>query len=143
MGMFDTVKVAPGLLPIECPCKDFQTKDMENMLDLYEIRADGTLWREPLFIDPRWSEDNGMSYEEILADIEANPLPKVDRWEQLTDYHGRFLFYDWVDTKWGERGNILESDEYIFEATFTHGKLEDIRLISVTHYPKEKQDATG
>lgn len=45
MGMFDDIAVDYPL-PTECPCKDFQSKDLDCNLDRYRITAQGRLIRE-------------------------------------------------------------------------------------------------
>jgi len=51
MGMFDTIFCKYPLPMPEDPkgysgSGDFQTKDLDNVLSVYEIREDGSLWRE-------------------------------------------------------------------------------------------------
>jgi hypothetical protein len=46
MGMFDYLACKHQLPMKDAATRQFQTKDLECMMDNYEIREDGTLWRE-------------------------------------------------------------------------------------------------
>ena len=56
MGMFDTVRCLYDVGHGDLSAVEFQTKDTDaQYLDLYEVRADGTLWHEEY--DRRFEED--------------------------------------------------------------------------------------
>jgi hypothetical protein len=79
MGMFDTI-ICKYPLPMPSDPKgyagseSFQTKDLENSLSIYEIRADGTLWEqkhETVWIEgnsnaENWSDKLG-HYESVKS----------------------------------------------------------------------------
>lgn len=46
MGMFDYVEVIDYPLPDGVTRDEWQSKSMDCLMDTYQIRADGTLWRK-------------------------------------------------------------------------------------------------
>lgn len=72
-------------LPIqEYQGRIFQTKDLECQMYDYEVREDGTLWREHCDLEPYW--DGG------------RPLVRKKNSAWLReDYSGEIIFYDFAD----------------------------------------------
>lgn len=99
MGMFDCIECElplPGLPPLWEP--DFQTKSFEaENLDLYEIRADGSLWRQEYDTEDR-TEKNAVG-----LDRWAGLLTKANlRWVAFP-HTGEVRFYDEArDGEWFE-----------------------------------------
>jgi hypothetical protein len=141
MGMFDYVRVEghilPGLDPkpfeerqdeneslVEGPAV-FQTKDLENYLGTYLIE-DGRFFE-------RIYETEKISGERAEGD-EDNPFffwPVLRRTgcyeDRDLDYHGDVRFY--ASKKELELAEDWESGWVDFEARFTHGDLEWIKLV--------------
>jgi hypothetical protein len=102
MGMFDNIKYEGN---------EYQTKDTPaQLLDYYEIRADGTLWHqeydlviipdEDALLKQRWNYEN-------------------KRWEFCEDFIGEIRFYRALDSdNWEE-----------YSAYFKDGKLREINQI--------------
>ena len=110
MGMFDNIKCN---YPIEINCyHGFQTKSLINLCDNFEIREDGTLWREEYDVEDQ-SDPNA---EGIGMATRVN-----ERWEEYK-YTGEIRFY--TNTKNDVSGEIGDWLEYI--ALFSGGKLIEI-----------------
>lgn len=101
MSLYDTLKCHYPLPDPELQDEEFQTKDLEAMLNRYLIDAEGKLWRLHRGVDL----------------FERNNPPEADKMED-THYHGDIGFY--TDTKEGR----VE-----YRARFTHGIVEWIRRI--------------
>lgn len=89
MGMFDDIRV---LLPLPggSTTTEFQTKSLSNFLEQYEIREDGTLWREDYD-----TEDHSDPNAKGLLRF-AGMMARVNqRWVQVTDFTGEIEFHEW------------------------------------------------
>ena len=106
MGMYDDIVCKyPLPLPEDTkgfhPC-GFQTKDLENALDCYEIREDGTLWlreceREYTDGDPKgktWSEKIGIVKE---TKVWWTPVKITKSINMYTYQHGEGQYDYWVE----------------------------------------------
>ncbi len=105
MSLYDTIKCDYPLPDPEFQGEEFQTKDLEEMLNRYLIAADGKLWRLHKGVD-------FFGMNDVPPDI-----AETDKMED-THYHGDICFY--TDTKegWVE-----------YRARFTHGMVEWIHRI--------------
>ncbi len=150
MGMFDTIFVKKKLpltkelkaLNVKWEEEPFQTKDLESLMETYEITKTGKLnylWQERV-----WKDDDG-AFLKGYMDVAKEEWRKVD-------FHGTINFYtsycdndgynwDWVSDDpeqmtWDDIELIQGYDWWIeFEAYFTHGNLDEIKLIKVTKDP--------
>lgn len=116
MGMFDELRcLAP--LPISAyQGLEFQTKDLDCCLDLYEIRADGTLWRQDYDVEDR-SDPSATGLMRIVG-----MRTRVNkRWVRLADFTGHIGFY----TSFGDR----RTGWIAFSALFKNGELKGIEVI--------------
>lgn len=118
MGMYDEVRC---VYPLPVPGANelmYQTKSFDApMIDLYEIRADGTLWREAYDIEDR-SDPNATG----VYRFEGMMTPVNKRWEPMSAFTGEVRFYDW-----------LEPDGWIeWSAYFKDGSLQQLNLIEHT-----------
>lgn len=90
----------------------FQTKDLENLLNLYEIREDGTLWL--------------YESEHVCTDVDPDGWPivveKDKRWSFVKTTR-RISMYDYQRSN----GNYDYSIE--FEVIFIDGVIDEIKLI--------------
>jgi len=106
MGMYDDIVCKyPLPLPEDTkgfhPC-GFQTKDLENALDCYEIREDGTLWlreceREYTDGDPKgktWAEKIGIVKE---TKVWWTPVKLTKTINMYTYQHGEGEYDYWVE----------------------------------------------
>ncbi len=98
---------------------NFQTKDLDNLMYLYEIRTDGTLWREDR--ETKWVEGDKRSknFFEKLGHL------KTIRswWTQILNTQ-TIYFYESI------RNDKYNNDYWIeFSAEFLQGKLISIKLI--------------
>jgi hypothetical protein len=103
MGMFDDIKCRYPL-PVEgANALDYQTKDTPaQFCDLYEIREDGTLWREDYDTEDhseaaKWLAANpGKELPEELNGLRSfmGCMTRVNkRWEQVPNFIGELRFY--------------------------------------------------
>ncbi len=150
MGMFDTIYVKRKLplskelkaLDLKWEEMDFQTKDLENLLDTYEITKSGKL--RHLWQEREWRESDDAFFGGYLDVVK-------EEWRDV-DFHGTINFYtsycdndkhnwDWISDDpeqmtWDDIELIQGHDWWFeFEAYFTKGKLEDIKLIKVSKDP--------
>lgn len=142
MGMFDDLRCKFPLPLPEFQNNSFQTKDTPaQFLDQYEIREDGTLWREAYDIEDHselgkwkaanpgkeppegWQEDVTKSFLGCMARVNQ-------RWEQVADFTGEIRFYNSL----GEH----HSGWVEFSAYFVGGRLNQIHL--VTHRPADPEN---
>ena len=118
MGMFDEIRclypLPDGFVPKGGAVA--QTKDTDaQSLDLYEIRADGTIWQEVYDIE----DQSDPSAEGLMR--YAGCMTRVNkRWEPST-HHGLLHFYYYSR-------DLATSHEY--DALFDHGKLLKIEVAS-------------
>lgn len=112
MGMYDDIKVLVPL-PDGFDGKNFQSKDLECLLDQYEIRKDGTLWKlvYELVDNPNYDKE-----KPPFAVGNALFKRENEHWVQ-EDFHGFICFYG--------MGESNEWHEYV--AKFTDGKLVEIQ----------------
>jgi len=127
MGMFDNIICkAPLPLPEDIgELKDlkiiwgeevFQTKDLDNALEIYTIHKDGTLTFEEY--DKEWVE---YPKEERKKHFMGGYFKTNRQWTTKKTYHGEIIFYNsyYCDKK----------DYWIeFKAKFTESKLSNIEL---------------
>ena len=138
MGMFDDI-VCKYPLPLPEDNKGFksvgfQTKDLDNALDLYEIREDGTLWlfeceREYIGGDP-----NGVTFSERFGEVKQ--INK--RWTHVkltktinmyTYQHGEVDYDYWVEFTIEFVGGVINKIELKkFEANDNKERKENLRL---------------
>ncbi len=145
MGMYDTIKCLyplplPSILDVMGELKDrnfcefdYQTKDLDNCLDHYEIRADGTLWHELYDIEDK-SDPNATGVRR-WAGLGLCTKTNI-HWIQMADYSGVITFYTGVDD------DSYVSDYWIeYDAVFSNGKLLGIKLIKFESTPNAARKA--
>ena len=148
--MFDTIYVKKKLpltkelkaLDVNWEELDFQTKDLENALDHYEITKAGKL--RHLWQEREWKDDDSAFFKGYFDVVK-------EEWRDV-DFHGTINFYtthtdndkynwDFMDDDpeqmtWDDIELIQGYDWWFeFEAYFTKGKLDDIKVIKVTKDP--------
>jgi hypothetical protein len=150
MGMFDNIFVKKKLpltkelkaLNIKWEEEPFQTKDLESLMETYEITKSGKLrylWQERV-----WKDDDNAFLKGYMDVVK-------EEWRDV-DFHGTINFYtsycdnnnygwDYINDDpeqitWDDIELIQGYDWWIeFEAYFTKGKLDSIKLIKVTNEP--------
>lgn len=149
MGMFDNIFVKKKLpltkelkeLNINWEEIDFQTKDLENALDTYEITKSGKL--KHLWQKREWKDDDSSFLKGYFEVVD-------EKWEEV-DFHGTISFYTSHCTNNKRSWNYLDDEDQLtfddieliegddwwieFEAIYTRGKLDDIRLIKAEKTP--------
>ena len=135
MGMFDSIECNyPLPLPLEVIDvlpdiynQEFQTKDLENLLDLYYLNEDGVLyWRKRKY---EWKDDDNAFLKGYMDVIEEEIVP--------TDFHGILNFYCYETVEEDIENNKAKDITIDYLAKFTNGKLENIEVLSY-----EVRDAT-
>lgn len=123
MGMYDHLTCKYPLPLVGANERHYQTKDLECMLDNYEIREDGTLWHEAY--DSRFEEDEKAFFGFYIYHDNK-------RWE-VVEYTGEVRFYDFLPsakTKAQKFSDGNSGDGWIeWSAYFHEGKLKELHLI--------------
>ena len=135
MGMFDSIECNyPLPLPLEVIDilpdiynQEFQTKDLENLLDLYYLNEDGVLyWRKRKY---EWKDDDDAFLKGYMDVVKEEVVP--------TDFHGVLNFYCYETVEEDLKNNKAKDITIDYLAKFTNGKLENIEVLSY-----EVRDAT-
>jgi len=153
MGMFDTLFVKKKLLltkelkalDINWEEIDFQTKDLENLLDTYEITKAGKL--RHLWQEREWKDDDSAFLKGYLEVVN-------EEWREVP-FHGTINFYTSYCTNVTKHWDYLEDEDQLsfddieliegddwwfeFEAIFTKGKLQEIRVIKADKTPVKER----
>lgn len=133
--MFDSIECNyPLPLPLEVVDimpdlydQEFQTKDLENLLDLYYLNEDGILyWRKRKY---EWKDDDDAFLKGYMDVIEEEVVP--------IDFHGVLNFYCYETVEKDLENNKAKDITIDYLAKFTNGKLENIEVLSY-----EIRDAT-
>jgi len=119
MGMYDTLRCTYPLPNAAASEIEFQTKSLDCALDEYEIRADGTLWRQDYDIEDRSNPD----LPGLLA-IAGIATRVNQRWSP-TDYTGEVRFWHWSEGKKDGQARSCTFSAYFFE-----GHLREIHEIA-------------
>lgn len=106
MGMFDEI-VCKYSLPLPEDTKGFhpygfQTKDLDNALDCYEIREDGTLWLRECEREYTDGNPNGKTWSEKIGSVKETKVwwthVKLTKKINMYTYHQGENEYDyWVE----------------------------------------------
>jgi len=153
MGMFDSLTVKKKLpltkelkaLNVKWDEEVFQTKDLDNYMDNYEITKSGKL--KHLWQKREWKEDDSSFLKGYLGVVE-------EEWKDV-DFHGTINFYtthctndtkhwdyfDDVDQLSFDDIELIPGDDwwFEFEASFTKGKLDEIKLIKAEKRPVKER----
>ncbi len=122
MGMYDDI-ICKYPLPLPQDTKGFeprgfQTKDLDNALDCYEIREDGTLWLRECEREYTEGNPNGKTWSEKFGIVKETKVwwthVKLTKSIDIYDYqHGEGEYDYWVE----------------FEIVFIDGVIDKIKLI--------------
>lgn len=145
MGMFDNIEcnyplpVSKELLDVEefnIFEVEFQTKSLENLLELYIITEEGELVRRKAQYD--WKDDDSYFLKGYMEKISEQDIKE--------NFHGILEFYcyeSYLRDIGGKKEEITVSVDY--EAKFFDGKLVSIELVNQTientteHYEKMQE----
>lgn len=118
MGMFDYIRCNIPLPDTgKVSPEEFQTKDLREFMERYEIREDGTLWR--FEVEREWKDDDQHFLGGYLGEVEGS-----QRWLPVSDVHQDVTFYgEWKDNKLRE-----------YTARFTDGQLTRLTYKDITGY---------
>jgi hypothetical protein len=114
MGMFDDITCLAALPDEPVNDRNFQTKDLENLLDHYTITEDGKLLVDVFKLHVRTDAEKER-YKQETGYKFAPPFRREEKGRVEIDYHGRIVFYG--GDPWRE-----------YEAKFTDGRLVEIRV---------------
>jgi hypothetical protein len=125
--MFDEIRCKmplPVALDVEHREHWFQTKDLACMLDRYEIREDGTLWKEECDY-----EDRSNPNAEGLARFYGCLTRVNKRWIQCITFTGEIAFYAQA-TAVGTKDIGQQHAGWIeFSTYFVRGELKHFELV--------------
>jgi hypothetical protein len=126
--MFDSIQCNyPLPLPLEVVDifldiydQEFQTKDLENLLDLYYLNEDGTLyWRKQQY---EWVDDDSAFLKGYMDVVNEEIVP--------TNFHGVLNFYCYETIHEDETSDKAKDVSIDYLAKFTNGKIDSIEILS-------------
>ena len=136
MGMYDDI-VCKYPLPLPEDTKGFvplrfQTKDLDNALDCYEIREDGTLWLRECEREYTEGDPNGKTFFEKYGMVKVTK----DWWTHVKTTN-TILMYHYSNYNDGPYDYWVE-----FEIVFIDGVIDKIKLIKfdATDNSKRKEN---
>lgn len=120
----------------------FQTKDMDCWMDKYEIREDGTLWKEHYDTEDRsehalWAKANPDKEPPEGLDKFCGCMSSVNCEWKPENYTGSIRFYDYLD-----HGHLAMPGWIEFVALFIHGKISHLELIEYRPEAQEQPQPT-
>jgi hypothetical protein len=123
MGMYDDI-VCKYPLPLPEDTKGFvplkfQTKDLDNALDCYEIREDGTLWLRECEREYTEGDPNGKTFFEKFGMVKETKV-----WWTHVKTTSTIRMYDYSNYSDGPYDYWVE-----FEIVFIDGVIDKIKLI--------------
>jgi hypothetical protein len=128
MGMFDSVQCNyPLPLPLDVVDiypdlyeKEFQTKDLENLLDHYILNEDGELlWIKKEY---EWKDDDSHFLKGYMEVTKEEIVP--------SNFHGILNFYCYETVEEDVENNTAKDVSIDYLAKFTNGKIENIEILS-------------
>jgi len=136
MGMYDDI-VCKYPLPLPEDTKGFvplrfQTKDLDNALDCYEIREDGTLWLRECEREYTEGDPNGKTFFEKFGMVKETKV-----WWTHVKTTNTICMYDYNNYNDGPYDYWVE-----FEIVFIDGVIDKIKLIKfdATDNSKRKEN---
>jgi hypothetical protein len=128
MGMFDSIQCNyPLPLPLEVidifpdPYdQEFQTKDLESLLDNYILNENGELlWIKKEYA---WKDDDSSFLKGYMEVVKEEIVP--------SNFHGVLNFYCYETIHEDESSDKAKDISIDYLAKFTNGKLENIEVLS-------------
>lgn len=128
MGMFDSIQCNYPL-PISLEIADilpdlydqeFQTKDLENLLDTYILDENGQLlWVKKEY---KWVDDEEAFLKGYMEKVNEEIVP--------SNFHGILNFYCYETVEEDLENNKAKDITIDYLAKFTNGKIENIEILS-------------
>ena len=135
LGMFDTIickyPLPRPIIPMELEKLDFnslnyQTKCLENCLNYYEIREDGTLWVERTESEHVEGDKNSKTFSGRFGYFKTIK----SWWEPVSDFTGSVEFYESYGFGGSANPDLLNNDYWVeYKALFILGKINTIDLV--------------
>lgn len=137
MGMYDNLRCLYHLPVAGFEDRLWQTKDTDSQhLDLYEIREDGTLWREVYEVQDlseaaKWRAANPGKPEPEWKNAEQfiGCMTKVNKRWVRDEFSGEINFYDFADPLCDLNDDSVDAGWIEFKATFVDGLLQKIDVV--------------
>lgn len=131
--MYDSVEVLRELPMPEnplgyIPSQGFQTKDLDNLLSLYQIRENGELYLQKN--KTKWIEGDPNS-KSIMGKMGHAEV--IDSWWERCWHHGEICIYDYKQTE-GDYDYWIE-----YKITYSKGELTDVELLKFEATPNERR----
>ena len=128
MGMFDSIQCNyPLPLPLEVVDilpdpydQEFQTKDLENLLEEYILNEDGELLR--IQKEYEWKDDDNAFLKGYMDVVSQEIIP--------SNFHGVLNFYCYETIHEDESSDKAKDVTIDYLAKFTNGKIENIEILS-------------
>lgn len=132
--MFDSIKCKYTLPRPDNPMElkdfnfnstSFQTKDLENALDNYEIREDGSLWIRGIELKHVEGDEKDKSFIGRFGHMKL-----IKEWWEPTKITGVIKFYNLIGFDCEFDRNSCENDYWLeYIATFVDGQITTISLL--------------
>lgn len=127
MGMYDKIRCKMPL-PVDIDVEHrehwFQTKSLGCAMDYYEIREDGTLWREAYEI-----EDRSDPHAEGLMRLVGCMTRVNKRWIPCSAFTGEIAFYTFASDIGEKEAGRPNSGWIEFSTYFIRGQLKQFELM--------------
>ena len=149
MGLYDSIKCKYPLPRPDNPMElkdfnfnstSFQTKDLENILEDYEIREDGSLWIRRTESEYVEGDKKAKSLIDRLGHMKL-----IKEWWEPTKFTGVIEFYNSIGFDGEVDRDSYEHDYFIeYIATFFNGQITTIGLLKfqgTNNAERKKRDA--
>lgn len=135
MGMYDTVKCQYALPDIGVTDIGFQTKSLGNFLNDFEIREDGTLWKEVCDYEDH-SDPNALGISRLAGMM----TPVNCRWVQVEGFTGEVKLNSilvkykgkWQQANWSyQKHKYLGRNPIWYDVSiyFVDGKVKEVHRL--------------
>lgn len=133
MGMYDSVEVLYKLPLPENPMgytgsDNFQTKDLENCLSIYQINENGELFKEER--ETEWVEGDPNS-KTIFGKM--GHAKTIKAWWEKVNYHGVLSIYDYRQTS-GDYDYWIE-----YKLTYSSGRIDSVEISQFECHSNKKR----
>lgn len=128
MGMFDSIQCNyPLPIPLEVVDifpdlydQEFQTKDLENLLEQYILNEDGELLR--IHKKYEWKDDDSAFLKGYMEVVSQKIVP--------SNFHGVLNFYCYETIHEDKSSDKAKDISIDYLAKFTNGKIENIEILN-------------
>ena len=125
MGMYDSIICKYPLPMPEDPkgytgSREFQSKDLDCALSVYEIREDGSIWEEERETERVPGNKNGKSFWDKIGHLKT-----VKTWYEPRCLNDFINIYDYQQNNDGDYDYDIE-----YSIRFENGKIVDVKIIN-------------